>query len=497
MTGGAQGSMGATIVLPAGQRRMVLATAMFTGAIYSLNLTLVSISLPFMQGSFSATPDQISWVVTAFIIGMTAMITSTGWVAARLGRKRLYILSLATFTLISLMCGNATSLEEEVMWRFLQGVSGAPLIPLSQAIVIDVYPREESARALGVWAIGMMVGPVIAPPIGGWITDLYGWPAVFFINLPIGLCAFLGAILFIPSTPAERGRRIDALGLGTLVIGLIAIQLTLNRGTRLDWFASSEILITFSIGVAFLYAFVVHALTGRDTLINPAMFRDRNYTFGLCLIAFLGTQVFLPTLLLPLMLKNLVHYPIDMIGLLLAPRAIGIMIASAFTGPLTQRIDPRLLIVAGFLMIGAANWMMGQWSLDVGPWAVIWTGLIQGAGSNLVFVPLNALTFRTLAGRYRGDAVPLFYLVLNLGASAGIAAVMTYLTQDTQTAHAILSENITLFNDGVRDTIGMANIEREVSRQAGMIAYNNTFMFIAVLAVIPVPLVYLLKRVRP
>jgi len=232
-------------------------------------------------------------------------------------------------------------------------------------------------------------------------------------------------------------------------------------------------------------------------LINPAMFRDRNYTFGLCLIAFLGTQVFLPTLLLPLMLKNLVHYPIDMIGLLLAPRAIGIMIASAFTGPLTQRIDPRLLIVAGFLMIGAANWMMGQWSLDVGPWAVIWTGLIQGAGSNLVFVPLNALTFRTLAGRYRGDAVPLFYLVLNLGASAGIAAVMTYLTQDTQTAHAILSENITLFNDGARDTIGMANIEREVSRQAGMIAYNNTFMFIAVLAVIPVPLVYLLKRVRP
>ncbi|MBT5413438.1 MAG: DHA2 family efflux MFS transporter permease subunit, partial [Rhodospirillaceae bacterium] len=425
-----------------------------------------------------------------------AMITSTGWISARLGRKRLYTLSLAAFTLISLMCGNADSLEEEVLWRFLQGVSGAPLIPLSQSIVIDVYPRAESARALGIWAIGMMVGPVIAPPIGGWITDLYGWPAVFFINLPIGLCAFLGAILFIPSTRAERGRRIDAVGLGTLVVGLVAIQLMLNRGTRLDWFASGEILITFSIGVAFLYAFVVHALTGRDTLIDPAMFRDRNYAFGICLIAFFGAQVFLPTLLLPLMLKNLVHYPIDMIGLLLAPRALGIMITSPITGRLAQRSDPRLLVVAGFLMISTSYWFMGQWNLDVGPWEVAWTGLLQGAGSNLIFVPLNALTFRTLDGRYRGDAVPLFYLVLNLGASAGIATVMTYLTQDTQTAHAILSENITLFGDAARDTMAMAGIEREVSRQAGMIAYNNTFIFIAVMAVLPAPFVYLLRPVR-
>lgn len=490
-----QGPMAAGM-LPAGRRRLVLATAMFTGAIYSLNLTLVSISLPFMQGSFSATPDQISWVITAFIVGMTAMISSTGWIAARIGRKRLYILSLAAFTLISLMCGNAGSLEEAVVWRFLQGVSGAPLIPLSQGIVIDAYPRAESARALGVWAIGMMIGPVIAPPIGGWITELYGWPAVFFINLPIGFCAFLGALLFVPATPAERGRRIDAIGLGTLVVGLVAIQLTLNRGTRLDWFASSEILITFSIGIAFLYVFVVHALTGRDTLIDPAMFRDRNYAFGICLIVFFGAQVFLPTLLLPLMLKNLVHYPIDMIGLLLAPRALGIMITSPITGRLAQHSDPRLLIVAGFLMIAVSAWFMGQWSLDVGPWEVAWTGLLQGAGSNLVFLPLNALTFRTLDNRYRGDAVPLFYLVLNLGASAGIAAVMTYLTQDTQTAHAILAENIHLFNEAAREGMAMASIEQEVSRQAGMIAYNNTFIFIAVLAVLPIPFVWLLRRAR-
>lgn len=490
------------------RRRLILATTMLTATIYSMNLTIVSISLPHMQGTFSATPDQISWVITAFIVGMTIMIIATGWVSNRFGRKNVYITSIAFFVATSLMCGNASSLEEEVLWRLLQGISGAPLIPLSQAIVIDAFPRSEHGRAIGYWAIGGMVGPIVAPPIGGFITELYGWPSVFYINLPVGGLALLGAILTLPREPAVRGERLDWFGLSALIIGLGAFQLMLNRGARLDWLASPEIVIELTVAGVFVYIFAVHAITGRETLIKPELFRDWNYTFGLIAISMFGVLVFLQTILIPLILKNLAGYPVDTIGLLLAPRALGVVISAATIGLAMKRVDPRILSCTGFATIAVSAYFMAQWSLDVGPWDVVWTGFMQGVGSNLVFVPLNTMAFSTLATRFRTDAVPIFYLILNLGASIGIAAIMTYWTTGAQEAHAILVENISPFNEALqgdeaaglwdRETgFGIAAIDAEISRQARMISYNNTFYLISALALAGMLPILLLRWVRP
>ena len=222
-------------------RSAIMMVTMIAASIYSLNLTIVSISLPHMQGTFSATPDQIAWVVTAFIVGMTTMIVCTGWLSARFGRKRLFTLSLIVFTLASLMCGNVHTLEGEVMWRFLQGVAGASIIPLSQAIAVSAYPADQQGKAIGVWGIGNMIGPIIAPPIGGYLTELYGWPTVFYINLPLGLLAVVGAILFVPHSEPDRGRRFDVVGFAVLVVSVVSLQLMLNRGTRLDWFDSTTV----------------------------------------------------------------------------------------------------------------------------------------------------------------------------------------------------------------------------------------------------------------
>ena len=489
------------------RRRLILATTMLTGAIYSMNLTIVSISLPHMQGTFSATPDQISWVITAFIVGMTTMTIGTGWLSNRFGRKRIYILSILFFVAASLMCGNAGSLEEAVLWRLLQGMAGAPLIPISQAIVVDAYPRGEHARAISYWAIGMMVGPILAPPLGGLLTELYGWPSVFYLNLPVGALALLGAVTVVPRIPPIPDERLDWFGLSALIIGLAALQLMLGRGARLDWLDSPEIVAELVVAAVFIYVFLVHVATGRRTLIKGVLFRDWNYSIGLVAITVFGGLVFLQIILIPLLLKNLAGYPVDTIGLLLAPRALGVFTSALFLGPLSRRIDGRAIACAGFATTAVSAYFMARWSLDVTPWDVVWTGFLQGVGSNLVFVPLNTMTFATLAARYRGEAVPVFYLVLNLGAGIGIAAIMTYWSVGAQEAHAILVENISPFNEALKSGeaaglwdresgAGMAALTREVSRQARMISYNNTFYLIALVALAGMVPILLLRRPR-
>ena len=484
------------------RRPYIMMTTMLGSSIYSLNLTIVSISLPHMQGTFSATPDQIAWVVTAFLVGMTTMIVATGWVSRRIGRKRLFALSLGLFTLASLMCGWAGTLEAEVLWRFLQGVAGAPIIPLSQAISIDAYPPEQHGRAIGIWGFGNMLGPIVAPPIGGYLTDLYGWPSVFLINLPLGAIALVGALLAVPHVAPDRARRFDGPGFAMLAIGLVALQLMLNRGTRLDWFASPEIIAEAVIGVFCLYLFAVRAFTARDPLVKPEMFRDRNYAAGLAVAFGFGLLVFLPTILLPLLLKNLRGYPVEMIGLLLAPRALGVVAGNLFVSAIMARVENRFLIALGFVWVALSALAMSQWTLDVGSWNVAWTGLAQGIGSSFMFVPLATRAFDTLPTRFREEALPLFYLVLNIGGSIGIAGIFTYWTSNVQENHAILAEHVTAYNPLFRPhaTTQMWSLARplaidgEITRQASMIAYNNSFVLMAIVAFVGAPLAFLMRR---
>ena len=486
------------------QRAMIMATCMLAASIYSMNLTIVSISLPNMQGTFSASPDQIAWVVTGFILGLTMTIACIGWISERMGRKRVYIAALAAFVATSVMCGNARVLEEEVLWRFLQGVTGAAILPISQSIILDVYPREEHARALALWGLGNMAGPIIAPPIGGIITEAYGWQSVFDINLPFGLIALLGTILFVPSTPSQK-RPLDVVGVIALVGGVGLLQLAVNRGARLDWFESSEILFEVAGGILLLYLFIVRILTARLPFLEPTMFRDRNYSVGLIVISAFGAFSFLPVVTLPLFMRNLLDYPIEIVGLLLVPRALGVVCGNMFVGRAMAWVDPRYLIAVGLSCTVYASWEVSTWTLDTGVWEIAVNGIFQGLGNGMIWVTVNALTFSNLAPRHRAQAVPLYFLVFNLSASMGIAAFITHWVRATRSAGEILNEGISVMGDAARQGLvprgwnlsepgTAAALEDLIGRQASMIGYELSFQIVALVALLLIPLAFLFRR---
>lgn len=485
------------------QRAMIMATCMLAASIYSMNLTIVSISLPHMQGTFSATPDQVSWVVTGFILGLTMMIACIGWIADQLGRKKVYLTCLVAFVFASVMCGNAHTLEEEVLWRFLQGVSGAGILPLSQSIILDVYPREQHSRVLGIWGLGNMAGPIIAPPIGGMITEAYSWQNVFDINIPAGLLALLGAALFVPSTPPAR-RELDIVGVVTLVGGLGLIQLMVNRGARQDWFESTEIILELVVGLALIYVFIIHILTTRKPFLNPEIFRDRNFTIGNILITSFGVFSFLPVVMLPLFMRNLMDYPVQLIGLLLVPRALGVVVGNLAVSRLVRHIDPRHLITLGLVCTMYSSWEVSTWTLDVSVWEIAVNGVFQGLGNGLIYVTVNTLTFYDLPPKHRSQGVPLFYLTFNIAASIGIAGFITYWVQSTQLNHAVLTEHISPFNELMRqgllphtremDAARAAALNQEITRQASLIGFEISFQLVSFVALITIPVAYLMRN---
>jgi MFS transporter, DHA2 family, multidrug resistance protein len=485
------------------QRTMIMATCMLAASIYSMNLTIVSISLPHMQGTFSATPDQVSWVVTGFILGLTMMIACIGWIADQLGRKKVYLTCMIAFIFASVMCGNAHTLEEEVLWRFLQGVSGAGILPLSQSIILDVYPREQHSRVLGIWGLGNMAGPIIAPPIGGMITEAYSWHNVFDINIPAGLLALLGAVLFVPSTPPAR-RELDVVGVVTLVSGLGLIQLMVNRGARQDWFESTEIILELVAGLALIYVFIIHILTTRKPFLNPEIFRDRNFSIGILLITSFGVFSFLPVVMLPLFMRNLMDYPVQIIGILLVPRALGVVIGNLTVSRLVRYIDPRHLITAGLICTMYSSWHVSTWTLDVSVWEIGINGVFQGLGNGLIYVTVNTLTFYDLPPKHRSQGVPLFYLTFNIAASIGIAGFITYWVQSTQFNHAVLAEHISPFNELLRhgflpharemDAARAAALNQEITRQASLIGFEISFQLVSFVALITIPAVYFMRN---
>ena len=482
---------------------MIMLTTMLASSIYSLDLTIVSIALPHMRGTFAAAPDQIAWVVTAFILGATIMVIGAGWLGARFGRKPLFVASIAGFTGASVMCANAGTLEAVVAWRFLQGLAGASLIPLSQAIAVDAYPREQYGRALGLWGIGGMIGPVLAPSLGGYITDAYGWSGVFYLNLPLGILTVLGAVAFVPRESTDPSRRLDWFGLLALLAGVGALQLMLNRGARLDWFGSSEVVVELAVAIGCLYLFLASMLVARNPFLRPELFRDWNYALGLVTIFIFGGLIFLPIVLLPLLLEGLRGFPAETIGVLLTPRAVGVAISSMLVGRLAERMSLSHLTVLGFLGMSLGAWWMSRWTFDVGAFEVMWVGFVHGFMSSFVFMPVNMMAFSTLATRYRTEAVPLFYLAINLGASMGIAAVITFWAQEAQESHAVLSEHVTPFRlsverglapEGSDPAARLAALDAEVTRQAEMIAYNNSFFLIAAVSLLAAPLGFVLRR---
>ncbi|MFZ0486685.1 MAG: DHA2 family efflux MFS transporter permease subunit [Arenicellales bacterium] len=484
---------------------MATVSIMLATVMQVLDMTIANVALPHMQGSMSATQDQIAWVLTSYIVAAAIMTPPTGYLADRFGRKRLLLVSVAGFTVTSMLCGMATSLSEMVVFRIFQGAFGASLVPLSQSVLLDTYPREKHGSAMALWGVGVMVGPILGPTLGGYLTEVYNWRWVFYINLPVGILAWMGIVAFTPETERNRHRRFDLFGFALLSLAIGAMQLMFDRGTSQNWFDSIEVTLEALMGGLFLYLFLVHMFTARQPFIEPQLFRDRNLVIGLCLIFFMGIILLATLALLPPFLQNLSGYPVITTGFALAPRGVGTMAAMFVVGRLINKVDVRALIMFGMAMMGVSLWEMSGFTPDVDMFTLVHTGIVQGIGFGFIFVPLSTVTFSTLEPRLRTEATSMFSLMRNLGSSLGISVMVTLLGVNVQTNHAVLSEALTPFSDALRaagaiwDTgsaAGLAALNGEVTRQAASIAYMNDFRLMLWMTLLATPLLVLVRPVR-
>ena len=481
---------------------MITVSIMLATVMQVLDMTIANVALPHMQGNLSATQEQITWVLTSYIIAAAIMTPPTGFLAARFGRKRLFITAVAGFTLASMLCGAATSLPELVFFRMLQGMFGAGLVPLSQAVLLDAYPRERHGTAMALWGIGVMVGPILGPTLGGYLTEYYSWRWVFYINLPFGLLALAGILAFVPESERDRQRPFDIFGFVLLSLGIGALQLMLDRGQSKDWFASTEIVTEASLSALFLYMFIVHMFTAKRPFIEPGLFRDRNFAIGLFMIFILGVILLSTITLLPPYLQQLMGYPVVTTGLVLAPRGVGTMTSMFLVGILNTRVDVRVLILAGLALTSFSLWEMTGFNLDISTWTLVHTGFVQGIGIGLLFVPLSTLAFSTLAAHYRNEGTAMFSLMRNLGSSIGISIMITFLGQQIQINHSVLADNITPFNPlltgplSLDSTTGLLAVNNEVTRQAASIAYLTDFHVMMYITLLTIPLLIFLRTPR-
>lgn len=484
-------------------RGFITLSVMLATTMQALDSTIANVALPHMQGSMGATQSQIAWVLTSYIVASAVCMPLTGFLTGRLGRRRVFLWAVAGFTVASMLCGAAQSLGQIVLFRLLQGMFGACLVPLSQAVMLDTFEPHEHGRAMAMWGVGVMVGPILGPTLGGWLTEYYSWRWVFYINLPFGLLAWLGVAAYVQETPIDRLRRFDLLGYAFLSIAIAALQMMLDRGESLDWFASREVTMEAMLAGLGFYAFLVHVFTHDHPFIEPGIFRDRRFSVGLILIFTLGAILFAVMALLPPFMQNLGGYPVLDVGIVLAPRGVGTMVAMIVFGRLSGRVDNRHVIFFGIALTVYSLWEMTRFTADVTAMELVRTGVIQGLGLGFVFTPTSTIAFSTLAPRYRAEGTGIYSLMRNLGSSIAISLAVSYLAVRTQANHAALATYIDPFSlplqqaaeAGTVDLVsptGLALINDEVTRQATLLAYLQDFRMLMFLAVTVMPLTLLL-----
>jgi MFS transporter, DHA2 family, multidrug resistance protein len=477
---------------------VILATLM-----QALDTTIANVALPYMQGSVSASQDQIDWVLTSYIVAAAIMTPPTGYLAGRFGLKRLFLVSVAGFTVASMLCGMSQSLMQIVLFRVLQGLFGAALVPLSQTVLMNINPPERRGSAMALWGVAVMAGPVLGPVLGGWLTEAYSWRYVFYINLPIGVLAFFGMTTFLPETARNDTAKLDWFGFGTLSLTIAALQVILDRGEQLDWFGSSEILTEAVIGASAFYLFLAHTFTAQEPFVRPSLFRDRNFTAGVVFVAIIGLTYYASLALQPPFLQNLMNYPIITAGLVLGPRGIGTMAAMLVVGKLTGKIDTRVLLGTGLGLTAWSFYVMTGWTPNVSQMTIIFVGVIQGIGLGFIFVPLSVVTLSTLSSELRAEGAGLYSLSRNIGSSVGISVVNALLTRNTQVNHAEIVQHVTAVNRIFSDPMitrfwnpftaaGRAALDAIITQQAQIIAYIDDYKLLmsATLAAIPLLIVF-------
>jgi DHA2 family multidrug resistance protein len=491
--------------LPVRNKGLLTFGVMLATIIQILDTTIANVALPHMQTSLGATADTITWVLTSYIVASAIAIPITGWVSDRIGSRNLFLISIVGFVVSSALCGMAQNLEEMVAFRVLQGISAAFMNPLSQTVMLDINEPKDQQRAMAVWGMGIMIGPILGPVLGGYLTENFNWRWVFYVNLPLGAICLAILWWLLPSRPIRK-RGFDLFGFSLLAIGIGALQLMLDRGQGEDWFGSLEIWIETLVAVTALWMFAVHMATGKNPMFERNLWKNGNLVTALAFMQVVGVVMMATMALLPPMLQNLFGYPVIDTGLLLMPRGIGVLITMALSARLIQRgLDPRIAVATGFILAAWSLYDMTQWTLEMDSWPFIISGFIQGLGMGLIFMPLNGMAFATLAPHQRTEGASLLNLSRNIGASIGISLVTTVLARSTQTSHADLAqhitpENLNTIDPGLLQALGgsgdvlMAMANAEVTRQAAMIAYLNDFKAMMIVTALSIPLVLFLRK---
>ena len=476
-----------------------------TAVLEVLDITIVSVAIPHMLGTFGATSDQITWVLTSYLVSAAVVMPLTGYLSARLGRRRLLIFSIVGFVISSALCGVSWNLESMVIFRLAQGICGAPLVPLSQAILLDAFPREKHGQALAIFGLGIMVAPVLGPTFGGWLTDTFVWRAVFYINVPIGVFALLLAMGNLPRSDAKF-MKTDWAGLVLLVLAVGSLQLVLDQGQTRDWFNSRFIQIFTAITFFASTAFFLRGWNNPKNIVDLSLLKDRNFLAGLLAITAYGVTLFGTIALLPLLTQRLMGYPAMSAGMLFIPRAIASAIALSITGNyLMNWIDARILVAAGIVLSAVGTIMMAGLSLQADAWAIAWPGVIAGIGMGLFFVPLTAVAFGRMENEKLDEAAGLYALMRGIGSSIGIAVVSWLFVRQTQIHWGDLITHINPFNPAVPPYLSahgldvqapssMSIVALEIGRQAQMLAFIDLFWFIGMVTFAILPLLFLMKR---
>ncbi len=502
MSSGAATS-GAFTVVP--NRGLITASIILAVIMQALDTTIANVALPYIQGSVSASADQINWVLTSYITAAAIMTPPSGYFAGRFGRKRVLLGAIAGFVLASVLCGIAQSLVQIVGFRLLQGFFGAALVPLSQSILLDIYPPEERGSAMAIFGVSIMVGPVLGPVIGGWLTENISWRWVFYINLGIGAIAFAGVSAFVTETKRDLAAKLDWLGFGTLSLTIASLQIFLDRGEQLDWFSSGEIMIEALVCACAFYIFVVHTFTAQNSFVKPKLFLDRNFALGMIFIFVVGVTYLASMALMTPYLQSLMGYPIVTAGIVMGPRGVGTMVCMFAVGKLMGKIEIRWLLLAGLGLTAWAMWDMTAWTPDVSQSRIMVTGFLQGAGLGFLFVPLSVVTFSTLPPSSRGDATGLYNLSRNIGSSVGISVVTALLSENVQINHQNIGAYVTEFNPLFHMPVvlrmlspytaaGRAALDGLINSQAVIISYMDDFRLMMLMALAAMPLVFLLRK---
>lgn len=482
-------------------RGLITVSIMLATIMQVLDTTIANVALPSMTGDLGATQDTITWVLTSYIVAAAIATPLTGWVSDRFGRREVFITAVVGFVLTSMACGMAWSLGSMVGFRILQGLFGAAIVPLSQTFLLDINPREKHGQAMAMWGAGIMVGPIIGPTLGGWLTESFDWRWVFYINLPVGALALAGCLATLPRA-ASRPRRFDFFGFAMLAIGIGALQLMLDRGSEVEWFASLEVWIYAFLAISGIWVFGTHIATAEDGFLDPRIFADRNFVTGLVFIFVIGIVLLASLALLPPMLSTIFGYPTTTTGLVMAPRGVGTMVSMILVGRLVRKVDARLLVVSGLGLTALSLHMMTGFTPQMDATPVIVSGVVQGLGLGLVFVPLSTVAFATLDAKFRADATSLFSLVRNIGSSIGISIVTLFLTRNVQINHAELGAHLTPYNPVIKDMASgvqagpalLSRLDGLVNQQALMISYIDDFKLMMLVTLAAIPLALLLRR---